>query len=797
MNKNIKYFMLGLLFCLIFIVLFTSEVYAITGTVNEAGTALLNSSGKEVATIDSIQTAIKNDYAKKFQKMAEEKYAKTNIIEEMELSSGDSLTLASSKSEIEKVINKAGKDKITIKFTAGGVDYVVETYNSQVSITDSEGNPKVVDKNTSEATSCGLSSDELNRQYKIAKGSIEFLNKVTGSCRMGLMGGSIGHGYNVGVVYSMTQKSLHDLMEKQQNGTYDYKNLNAMKTAFEFYYGPIAGKINAVGEDKLPSNDDEWIELLQKKNFISGTEVIIDSGFLSFSKRLSKEQMNDEGYKITDKVNFTSGVQPFKGIANVKRPDSVISYTMRMAYPYVFYKYGTNYKLDMRNLRIEENYYYCVYNDYIYERLQDGTLSRITDRGELGIERSQIFSYYQELYENQEGSTEQKKTRIGVILIAEFDEAVVDTTELENITLETAQENLTNKKETGVKYYGTGRKIGFNNGYSDLLLFEDANVNLMFTNSEGGKEAFVPKFVAFRCSDEDGEKVMKNVTLMAETQLQEKANIERLPILSDGEIDIAVYDIKNHVNYLENPPYFKIYVKLHRLVNFESMSEIEQQTQQNSQGQQGQQGQQGSQNQQSEAKQTDSASHYGVIIVRNNKYVNDPSLLAWLRTDTARSKSFVEADKLLALITGNFVDNLNKLTYEDWLDIQRIEKELNNNKEMWIVGVMNVMSILIGIFLIVFSVLICLAYWIDVLNTLTDFSVLQFISFGRMYPVATDEAETYLRDSKGKTKFVKFKDVLFIAFICCAIGILFMEVHTVVQVIVSLYNYIMTTIGGK
>ena len=447
MNKNIKYFMLGLLFCLIFIVLFTSEVYAITGTVNEAGTALLNSSGNEVATIDSIQTAIKNDYAKKFQKMAEEKYAKTNIIEEMELSSGDSLTLASSKSEIEKVINKAGKDKITIKFTAGGVDYVVETYNSQVSITDSEGNPKVVDKNTSEATSCGLSSDELNRQYKIAKGSIEFLNKVTGSCRMGLMGGSIGHGYNVGVVYSMTQKSLHDLMEKQQNGTYDYKNLNAMKTAFEFYYGPIAGKINAVGEDKLPSNDDEWIELLQKKNFISGTEVIIDSGFLSFSKRLSKEQMNDEGYKITDKVNFTSGVQPFKGIANVKRPDSVISYTMRMAYPYVFYKYGTNYKLDMRNLRIEENYYYCVYNDYIYERLQDGTLSRITDRGELGIERSQIFSYYQELYENQEGSTEQKKTRIGVILIAEFDEAVVDTTELENITLETAQENLTNKKE--------------------------------------------------------------------------------------------------------------------------------------------------------------------------------------------------------------------------------------------------------------------------------------------------------------------------------------------------------------
>ena len=763
MNKNIKYLLYSLLFCLIFIVSYSINIYAISGTVKPDGTGLTDSSGKVVATIDEVKTAVKNDYAKKFKEMAEDKYSDTSIIEEIKASSGDNISMAATKEQIVDRLSAAGTDVITFSFETSKAKYDVKTYTTHVNVTI-DGVTQKVAKNTPEAANAG-DATELQRQYDIAMGAIEFLNNVTGSTRIGLMGGSISYGYNVGVVYSMTQKSLYDLMEKKDNGTYDYKNMSAMKTAFEFYYGPIAGKINAVGESKLPTTDDEWITLLQSKNFISGNSVIIDPGFLQFSRTLSKEQMNDEGFKITDTIRFPNGVQPFKGIANVKQPDSVISYTMKMAYPYVFYNFGTNYKLDMNNLRIEESYYYCVYNDYIYERLADGTLSRITDRGELGIERTQIFSYYQDMYEDQEGSDEQKRTRIGVILIAEFDEAVVDTTD-------------SGKTSDGKqKYYGTGRKIGFNNGYSDLLLFDKANVNLMFTDSEGGKEAFVPKNIAFRCTTEDGEKIMQNVALLAETQVQGTKKRERLPVLTDDEVDENAGDVTNHIEYLENPPYFKIYVKLHRLVNFESESKLKEQQQQQ--------------------QIMDVSSHYGVIIVRNNKYINDPSLKAWLRTNTARSKSFVEADKLLALIEGDFTSHLDKPTYEVWKQMQEIKKENDYNKDMWLIRVMNVMSILMGIFLIVFAILICLAYWIDVLNTLTDFSVLQFISFGRMFPVATDEAETYLRESKGKTKYVKFKDVLVIAFVCCAIGILFMEVSNVVQIIVNLYNYIMETIGGK
>ena len=35
----------------------------------------------------------------------------------------------------------------------------------------------------------------------------------------------------------------------------------------------------------------------------------------------------------------------------------------------------------------------------------------------------------------------------------------------------------------------------------------------------------------------------------------------------------------------------------------------------------------------------------------------------------------VEADKLLALIEGNFTQNLDKITYETWLQMQDIKKE--------------------------------------------------------------------------------------------------------------------------
>lgn len=855
MLGNKKTILVSLIFSLILIFSLGFNVYAITGTVNETGTSLIDSSGKIVATIDEIEKGIKNDYAKKFQNMAKDKYSNTSIIDEIEVSTGDTLYMADTKKDITDIISKSGTGEITFKFEVNNsTEYVVKTYNSHVDIVNSEGQTISVAKNTEAATACGLSFDELNRQYNIAMGGIEFLNKVTGSCRVGLMGGSVGYGYNVGTVYSNAQRSIQDLMEKQDNGTYDFKNINAMKTAFDFYYGPISGRINAFGENKLPTNDDEWIDLLQKKDFTSENNVIIDSGFLEFSKGLSKDDINEEGFKITEKINFSNGVQPFKGIADIKKPASVISYTMKMAYPYVFIKSGNNYRLDTNNLRIEESYYYCLYNDYIYEKQVDGTLIKITDRNELGLNRAQIFSYYQDIYEEQKGSSYPKQIRIGVLLIGEFDEVVVD-----------------NKSSSTLEYYATGRKIGFNNGYSELLLFDQANANLMFVNREGGKDGYKPKNVAFICSEKEGNMIMNNMLIHPEAILQGKATRERLPNLSDTNINDNVRDRKSHAFFSDNPPYFKVYIKLHNYLGYETNSKVESIEWSydditktllfNGKGKipeykvvtsapwydAAQKG--GVLNYVfsdgiddlgsafvgnilsegitvyspssleskvkslvsgvtvkdiSSYKKTDTKkakttatgeSRYGIIMIRNNSYINDPSLLTWLRTDTARGKSYVKAEELLALITGDFTQKIDKLSYSDWKKMQNIKSELTHNKDMWLVRAFNVMSILMGIFLIIFAILICLAYWIDIFNTFTDFSILQFISFGKMYPVATEDTAIYLRESKGNTQFVKFRHVLLRAFIFCALGVVFMNVNTVVSFIVYLYSYIMGLFG--
>ena len=196
MNKNIKYLLYSLLFCLIFIVSYSINIYAISGTVKPDGTGLTDSSGKVVATIDEVKTAVKNDYAKKFKEMAEDKYSDTSIIEEIKASSGDNISMAATKEQIVDRLSAAGTDVITFSFETSKAKYDVKTYTTHVNVTI-DGVTQKVAKNTPEAANAG-DATELQRQYDIAMGAIEFLNNVTGSTRIGLMGGSISYGYNVG-----------------------------------------------------------------------------------------------------------------------------------------------------------------------------------------------------------------------------------------------------------------------------------------------------------------------------------------------------------------------------------------------------------------------------------------------------------------------------------------------------------------------------------------------------------------------------------------------------------------------
>ena len=190
------------------------------------------------------------------------------------------------------------------------------------------------------------------------------------------------------------------------------------------------------------------------------------------------------------------------------------------------------------------------------------------------------------------------------------------------------------------------------------------------------------------------------------------------------------------------------------------------------------------------------ASKYAFYCIRNNAYLGDSDLLDWLKTDKAKSLTYVDAQKLIDLIEGNFTGSLTRLTYSDWKKMQDIKDELQYKKDTWLVRFMNVLSMIMGIILIIFAILFMIAYWIDIFNTFTDVSILHFISFGNLYPVADKMTETYLKNNMGNTKFVTFKDVVILGLIMIACGILFLNTFALINFIVHVFNYFMYLFGG-
>lgn len=805
MLKNMKFFYL--VFFTIFFFIFSSNIvvygftvprveFAVSGDGKSIGTIVkkeikskdlvgVSLSEGRTPTTNNLGT-IKNNMATAFSKIAENNYERKDIIPQY-IFNGDSkpndgCSMVMTSDEISALIDRVASDELgsfTFKTDNtnntgifGAISQFLSkeytTYTSQVTVTyrdlDGDGeldpepedkinvDPKKMNYHNSNYTDEEL-KEVLTFQWYVSQGTKIFMEDISKAVKLGLVGGSVGSGFNVGVVYSMTQKSLQDLMETKGEG-YDFKNLNGIKATFQYYMSPLLGKIEVTETQGAPKTDEEWLQRMEGKTFIQGNEVIIDSSFENFQSGLSEDIINEKGLKITNSIKIPNGVSRVEGVSLGQIPKSVISYTMDIAYPYIFVKSGNYYRLDTNNLRIEPTYKYNIFNDRVY----DENFKEITNRFDLGIERSQIFLYYYR----------KNNSMIGTVLIAQFDECVIDTS-VDDHTL-----------------YATGRKIGVNNGYSDLLRLDSANSNLMFNTGESGKEGYLPKNVAFLCKPDEISQLGINATMTPAYRAQHPDEYKYLPTLSNDEIIDELKNIEQHNSIEILPDYFKFYVMLYPLKTLNGVTITEENTPTVNP----------STGEEQTSPDTEKEEHYAFIILRNNRYINDASLLSWLRTDSARSITYVDADTLLAKITGDFTKDLSKLTYEDWLKMQKIKSELDYNKDMWLIRVFNVLSIVLGTFLIIFAILFCLTYWIDVFNTFTDFSILQFISFGNLYPIADESTVPYLMESKGNTKYVSFKDILIIAAIMCALGLLFLNVTTVVSLIVYLYNYILMVFGG-
>ena len=776
------------------------------GSFSGTGQSTTTTTNSPIVMVKSIGTSLTSTYCNAFKECAENDFTNLDFIGSCSVSgnvqswtydddnniNGIKVTDYNSEvslaefSKVADVLSNPSNSVYTFTFKIGEKEYQLKSYTKSY-LTSTNG--------YHEETRTGTLGE-------MAKNMEAFITFAQENVIKGIIAGSMGIGYNVGIPYSEKQVPLSSVMELSGNG-YDFKNLNSVDFTFNYYYSPIFGRLYATKEPKLPTDTDGWIDYGMSKvsTFIRGSSVVLDRDFLDYTGSLSDEVINDRGEKITDKVNMVGGARRLN-IAGSEDPKSVISYNMPMYVPYIYNITNGRGSLFMESLREIEGYEFCLYNDLIFPSdkgitepiaLMNEVMGNGTDS------RNSLFLYRQNV-EVETGETDAdgkpvtEVQKMGIIMVAYFDECVVDPDP--NIT-----DDISN-------LYLTGRHVGFDNGYSDILDFKNPNSELMYATSDSGRVAFSPLNVSFPVPGIElesftlyslwhGDLATKYPELTAEVQELVKpfTRDEMITYINNAGDTLEKYGLESvHSIVPDSVRVVRFFIDFGEIVKHsDGTAQEETSNPSNPSNPTNPTGTGGT----NEPSALNKGSKWAFYIIRNNRYVKDESLIEWLKTDDARAKSYVDAETLLAKITGDFTDSLGKLTYEDWKAMQSIKSELDYNKDTWLIRIFNVLSIVIGVFLIVFAILFMLAYWVDIFNTLTDFSILQFISFGNLYPIATDETGAYLRSlHDSKTKYVKFKDVLIIALCMIGAGILFMNVSFLVSIIVSMYNYILYTLGG-
>lgn len=167
-------------------------------------------------------------------------------------------------------------------------------------------------------------------------------------------------------------------------------------------------------------------------------------------------------------------------------------------------------------------------------------------------------------------------------------------------------------------------------------------------------------------------------------------------------------------------------------------------------------------------------SNFGIRIFRNNKYVsNDTDLLNWAQGSAIDSITFADSDTLIDWIQGK-LQTAEQLSYTEWKYLKDVEDflaedKIDNSKKFFTVPV-----VIFGIFIIIYGILIALAYLIDIFNNFFDFSILYFMTFKRVYPVASKTELEYINKKDG-VKYVTFRWVYMTFSLCVIIGFLFVN----------------------
>ncbi len=167
-----------------------------------------------------------------------------------------------------------------------------------------------------------------------------------------------------------------------------------------------------------------------------------------------------------------------------------------------------------------------------------------------------------------------------------------------------------------------------------------------------------------------------------------------------------------------------------------------------------------------------------------------------MRTPQAQSLTTINALELLNRLLGVFDVVGGQLTFGQWLRIQEIRDELSRDRESFFARAIRLSSFAIGVLLVIYSVSLLFAYFIDIFNIVANLSILNMVTFGKLYPITSFGEIDYIQRDGAAYKYITKIGVIRLTLFGCLAGVLFMHPAVLLRFLLSIFMFLTNLFGG-
>lgn len=590
-----------------------------------------------------------------------------------------------------------------------------------------------------------------NQQY--FKFLNNFIVEYKKAVKEGVLAGSVKAGFNIFEPYSTKQLYL-DKVTKLEEGTYVFDKTGDVAYTFAYFYSPIFGKLLT---DNAPKTTQDWSSYTtadgKTVNYINevGNKMVVnkstkevsvqvDPGYLDFIQGNAPECESIKETSSDDLIK-AKGVEAYSLAGASYKPFSAVNYMLDVALPLKFKRVKPDiYGLDEESFSLVEGIKLSISKNYVYLTQDKATQVSEEKEDEVDGEANAAIDGT----DPTEATEPKKEASIdGKVYIKDgsFEDYNISRGRLALYSLKQAS-GAVKGVLVPLKYLEAVYDTTDNTYYSTgrmLEFMENYTKNLKYVLPNTGMFNIVTN-----AGGSEGA-VLRNYAFKVDS--------------NDSTFSESYKTAQGHVLSDDSPSDFKIQL------GFSS----------------------------------DPNKGKGFLMYRNNTYLQDSSLIAWLKTSNANSLTWVEAEELLKKITGVYELGESYLSYEDWLRMQEIADNLSFTNKNFLVRIINVSSTVIGVCMALYSWFLIFAYYFDIFNVFfDDFSLIQLMTGGRYFPVATKEERDFLRQSSSASdvKYVFIHNIIILTLIGCSISLLFIQSELIVGFIVNVWLFLNYRMGG-